>query len=102
MSTAGAWSVKGIDPKAREIARDLARRSGLTLGEWLNQMITDTGDEPPPALAPAYEREPEPALRGWADAPARAGLRAMLCVDPAAKQVTAPHPRFAAADKMLN
>ena len=40
--TAGApWSVKGIDPKAREIAKDLARRSGMTLGEWLNQMIMD-------------------------------------------------------------
>jgi len=33
------WSVKGIDSKAREVAKDLARRSGLTLGEWLNQMI---------------------------------------------------------------
>jgi localization factor PodJL len=40
--TAGApWSVKGIDPKAREIAKDLARRSGMTLGEWLNRMIVE-------------------------------------------------------------
>jgi localization factor PodJL len=45
MSAAGApWSVKGIDPKAREVAKDLARRSGMTLGEWLNQMIME-GDE---------------------------------------------------------
>ncbi|HYE45399.1 MAG TPA: peptidoglycan-binding protein [Caulobacter sp.] len=44
--TAGApWSVKGIDPKAREIAKDLARRSGMTLGEWLNRMIVE--GEPP-------------------------------------------------------
>jgi len=44
--TAGApWSVKGIDPKAREIAKDLARRSGMTLGEWLNRMIVE-GDAP--------------------------------------------------------
>ena len=50
--TAGApWSVKGIDPKAREIAKDLARRSGMTLGEWLNQMILDDGVEPPVAEA---------------------------------------------------
>ncbi|MDQ0465925.1 localization factor PodJL [Caulobacter ginsengisoli] len=43
--TAGApWSVKGIDPKAREIAKDLARRSGMTLGEWLNQMIVEGGE----------------------------------------------------------
>jgi localization factor PodJL len=49
--TAGApWSVKGIDPKAREIAKDLARRSGMTLGEWLNHMIVE-GEAP--------EAEPE-------------------------------------------
>jgi localization factor PodJL len=61
--TAGApWSVKGIDPKAREIAKDLARRSGMTLGEWLNQVILEDGQtpEPPPAFAP-YGREPAPA-----------------------------------------
>ena len=46
MSAAAApWSVKGIDPKAREVAKDLARRSGMTLGEWLNTMIMEDGDE---------------------------------------------------------
>jgi localization factor PodJL len=36
------------------MAKDLARRSGMTLGEWLNQMIIDgvDGDAPPP---PPYE-----------------------------------------------
>jgi localization factor PodJL len=55
MSSAGPWSVKGIDPKAREIAKDLARRSGMTLGEWLNQMIIDGEPEAPPM---AHESEP--------------------------------------------
>ena len=46
MSAAAApWSVKGIDPKAREVAKDLARRSGMTLGEWLNTMIMDDGED---------------------------------------------------------
>lgn len=45
MTAAAPWSVKGIDPKAREIAKDLARRSGMTLGEWLNSMIMDEPDE---------------------------------------------------------
>ena len=45
MSAAAPWSVKGIDPKAREVAKDLARRSGMTLGEWLNTMIMDDADE---------------------------------------------------------
>ncbi len=41
MTSGAPWSVKGIDPKAREIAKDLARRSGMTLGEWLNRMIVE-------------------------------------------------------------
>ncbi|WP_392354525.1 hypothetical protein V8F63_03435 [Brevundimonas sp. LF-1] len=45
MTAAAPWSVKGIDPKAREIAKDLARRSGMTLGEWLNSMIMDEPEE---------------------------------------------------------
>lgn len=59
MTTAGPWSVKGIDPKARELAKDLARRSGMTLGEWLNQMITEGEDEeyPPAPARPSPVRE---------------------------------------------
>ncbi|MDZ4365338.1 MAG: hypothetical protein U0943_18440, partial [Brevundimonas sp.] len=45
MSAAAPWSVKGIDPKAREIAKDLARRSGMTLGDWLNSMILEDDDD---------------------------------------------------------
>jgi localization factor PodJL len=45
MTSGAPWSVKGIDPKAREVAKDLARRSGMTLGEWLNRMILE--DEGP-------------------------------------------------------
>jgi len=41
MSAGAPWSVKGIDPKAREVAKDLARRSGMTLGEWLNRIILE-------------------------------------------------------------
>lgn len=72
MTSSGPWSVKGIDPKAREIAKDLARRAGMTLGEWLNQMITDGGAD---GLDSAYlrggsgfsdhEAEREPASDIW-------------------------------------
>ena len=53
MSVGAPWSVKGIDPKAREIAKDLARRSGMTLGEWLNQMILDDAEEESAERKPA-------------------------------------------------
>ncbi len=64
MSAAAPWSVKGIEPRAREIAKDLARRSGMTLGEWLNTMIMEDGDDEEgvvplsrrPHAAESYER----------------------------------------------
>jgi len=43
MSSAGPWSVKGIDPRARARAKSAARREGMTLGEWLNTVILDGG-----------------------------------------------------------
>jgi localization factor PodJL len=63
MTAAAPWSVKGIDPKAREVAKDLARRSGMTLGEWLNRMIID-GEGPDAATLQAFadaSRPPVPA-----------------------------------------
>ncbi|WP_409019803.1 hypothetical protein [Brevundimonas vesicularis] len=62
MSAAAApWSVKGIDPKAREIAKDLARRSGMTLGEWLNSMIMDEPeDDDQVATLPRRSPIPDP------------------------------------------
>ncbi|HMA73554.1 MAG TPA: hypothetical protein VKP67_19025 [Xanthobacteraceae bacterium] len=35
------WHVKGIRPEVREVARDAARRSGLSIGAWLNSLIVD-------------------------------------------------------------
>ena len=45
MSGAAPWSVKGIEPRTREVAKDLARRSGMTLGEWLSEMISENSGE---------------------------------------------------------
>jgi localization factor PodJL len=63
MTSGAPWSVKGIDPKAREIAKDLARRSGMTLGEWLNQVILE--DEAPldGPRYPSFGRQAPPAQR---------------------------------------
>lgn len=61
MTSGAPWSVKGINPRAREIAKDLARRDGMTLGEWINRMILD--DEAPKAAV-----EP-PAPGGAPEAP---------------------------------
>ena len=69
MTSGAPWSVKGIDPKAREIAKDLARRSGLTLGEWLNQVILEDGPLPedePAVRYPMFGRQaPQPSQRRY-------------------------------------
>jgi localization factor PodJL len=35
------WHVKGIDPEARYTAREAARRSGVSVGQWLNSVILE-------------------------------------------------------------
>ena len=66
------WSVKGIEPEAREAAKQAARRAGVTLGAWLNQVIMDTGTDEVGtdsagsaayrhAYAPPPEAMPQPA-----------------------------------------
>ena len=52
MSSGAPWSVKGIDPRAREVAKELAARAGMTLGEWLNRSILE-GEAPTPVAGPA-------------------------------------------------
>ena len=79
---AAPWSVKGIDPKAREVAKDLARRSGMTLGEWLNRVILED-DMPEEVTSQAH----------FADRPQRPRLEAL-----APRPVLAPAPTIAAAD----
>ena len=40
------WSVKGVEPDAREAAKAAARRDGVTLGVWLNRTIyANSGEE---------------------------------------------------------
>jgi localization factor PodJL len=66
MTSNAPWSVKGIDPKAREAAKELARQSGMTLGEWLNHSIRQQGEslrEDARASAPA-PRGPKLAASG--------------------------------------
>jgi localization factor PodJL len=40
------WSVKGVEPELREIAKSAAKRSGMTLGEWLNSAINEQAETP--------------------------------------------------------
>ena len=44
MKFGAQWSVKGIRPEARESAQKAARRSGMSLGDWLNSVILNSTD----------------------------------------------------------
>lgn len=39
MASQSPWSIKGIDPEAREAAKMAARKAGMTLGGWLTRTI---------------------------------------------------------------
>ncbi|GAW41877.1 Localization factor PodJL [Brevundimonas sp. SH203] len=104
MSAAAPWSVKGIDPKAREVAKDLARRSGMTLGEWLNSMIMEDEDEGYATLprrgaaADSYERRSRSRrLDDAYDFPESSGHRISASIDVIAARLEAAERRSTAA-----
>ncbi len=37
-----SWNVRGVRPEAQETALEAARRSGLSIGDWLNSVIIDS------------------------------------------------------------
>jgi localization factor PodJL len=83
MSSNVPWSVKGIEPRTREAAKDLARRSGMTLGEYLNTVITS-------------EAEGEP--RGRGENPGGADAAQMTgALDRLSQQIEAAEQRSSAA-----
>ena len=45
MAQQSRWSVSGIQPECRVAAKVAARRSGLTIGEWLNRVIMDAAKQ---------------------------------------------------------
>ncbi len=51
------WQVKGVHPNARVSAREAARRSGMSVGEWLNTVILDSAEEAEPDYEPDYPHE---------------------------------------------
>ncbi|WP_034794787.1 peptidoglycan-binding protein [Hyphomonas beringensis] len=55
MSQTGPWSVKGIDQRARDAAREAASAEGLTLGEYLNRLLMSAEAPRPNEVSAPYE-----------------------------------------------
>ena len=61
MSQTGPWSVKGIDQRARDAAREAAHAEGITLGEYLNRLLMSVEAPRPNEVAYPFEnRRPTP------------------------------------------
>lgn len=54
------WHVKVVRPELREVARNAARRSGLSVGAWLNSLIIAAAGSyrPPASFDPAAPHQP--------------------------------------------
>jgi localization factor PodJL len=78
MKSGVPWQVQ-VRPEARETAREAARRSGMSVSEWLDSLIIHSasrdGIEPPPGEPahpradddPDWGRDPQPRRRQYAD-----------------------------------
>jgi hypothetical protein len=42
MASDQPWNMQGLSPQVRETAREAARRSGLSVAEWLQSVIVDS------------------------------------------------------------
>ena len=65
MKSSGPWNLRGLRPEAREAARQAARRSGMSVGEWLNSVIrpADEDDEWSADFGPETEEQSPPRRR---------------------------------------
>ncbi|MGL5446728.1 MAG: hypothetical protein ACRDBL_05410 [Rhabdaerophilum sp.] len=61
MANAMPWSVRGIAPEIREQAVEAAHRSGMSVGEWMNQVLAGNLDDEEDDPVPARSRKRRPA-----------------------------------------
>lgn len=60
MAKTRSWSVKGIDGETRDLARDAAQASGMTIGAWIDQAILRTKSGELSISAPPTARADNP------------------------------------------
>jgi len=74
MTTKEAWHPKGINPKARRAAEAAASAAGMTVGQWVGDVIRRCTEDKPaaaqPSEAPSDTKSPMPDRRK--EAPAQA------------------------------
>ena len=70
MTSGAPWEIEGVDSQTRESAREAARRSGMSVGDWLDSIIgdraSDAATEPAPA-SPEHESDELASVQGRLD-----------------------------------
>jgi len=59
MKFGGPWNLRGLRPETLAAARDAARRSGVSVGEWLNELIEQSDDFSPASMRPDDDYDTE-------------------------------------------
>jgi localization factor PodJL len=67
MKPGGPWNLRGLRPETVETAREAARRSGMSVGEWLNNVIRQRDDYRRATMQSADYADEDPY--GWRDEP---------------------------------
>jgi localization factor PodJL len=66
MKSGGPWNLRGLRPATVAAAYEAARRSGVSVGEWLNELIEQSDDDGRAPLRPADLLDQD---YGWPDEP---------------------------------
>jgi localization factor PodJL len=73
MKSGGPWNLRGLRPEARETADDAARRAGISVGEWLNELIQQSGNSSGALMRQPGSKEEDYGNVAWPDQPTQPG-----------------------------
>jgi localization factor PodJL len=71
MKSGGPLNLRGLCPKAREAADDAARRAGISVGEWLNELIQRSRNDSGALMRQPDSKEEDYANVGSPDDPTK-------------------------------
>jgi localization factor PodJL len=98
MKSGGPWNLRGLRPETVAAAREAARRSGVSVGEWLNELIEQSDDYGRASLRPADHSGED---YGWPDEAGQDDYRHRARPRPPRRDYEFDDDRAAARDSVL-
>ncbi|HEV3161004.1 MAG TPA: hypothetical protein VGZ89_13620 [Xanthobacteraceae bacterium] len=98
MKSGGPWNLRGLRPETVAAAREAARRSGVSVGQWLNELIEQSDDYGRASLRPADHSGED---YGWPDEAAQDDYRHRARPRPPRRDYEYDDDRAAARDSVL-